>query len=282
MKVLKRAAVLSILINILLFLIKAFVGFISNSIAVISDAVNSLTDIAASVAIMISVSVSLKKPDKEHQFGHRAAQPIAVFLIALFTGVVGFDVIKEAITRLISPGKVNISTAVYIVLLSSILIKLLMTRYQSKIGKTYDSPGLRASAVDSLNDVMASSISLIGVVGVHLGFPYIDGAAGIVIALFIFNSGYKIAKENIDYLMGKSADEKLILEIANQSMKIKGVKGFNDLRTYYMGDKIHVEIHIEVDKDLPTDHSHDIGNEVKAVLEKINGVQKAFIHIDPV
>jgi cation diffusion facilitator family transporter len=120
------------------------------------------------------------------------------------------------------------------------------------------------------------------VAGVQLGFTYIDGAAGIAIALFIFNSGYKIAKENIDYLMGKSADEKLILEIANKAMKIKGVKGFNDLRTYYMGDKIHVEIHIEVDKDLPTGESHDIGNDVKIVLEKIEGIQKAFIHIDPV
>jgi len=248
MQVLKKAAVLSILTNILLFIIKAIVGVISNSIAVISDAINSLTDIIASAAITFSVSVSLKKPDKEHQFGHRAAQPIAVFLIALFTGVVGFEVIKEAISRFISPGEVNISSAVYIVLFSSIVIKLIMTRYQSKIGKTYDSPGLRASAVDSLNDVLASSISLIGVLGIQLGLTYIDGAAGIAIALFIFNSGYKIAKENIDYLMGKSADEKLILEIANQAMKIKGVKGFNDLRTYYMGDKIHVEIHIEVDK----------------------------------
>jgi len=282
MQVLKKAAVLSILTNILLFIIKAIVGVISNSIAVISDAINSLTDIIASAAITFSVSVSLKKPDKEHQFGHRAAQPIAVFLIALFTGVVGFEVIKEAISRFISPGEVNISSAVYIVLFSSIVIKLIMTRYQSEIGKTYDSPGLRASAVDSLNDVLASSISLIGVLGVQLGLTYIDGAAGIAIALFIFNSGYKIAKENIDYLMGKSADEKLILEIANQAMKIKGVKGFNDLRTYYMGDKIHVEIHIEVDKDLPTNESHDIGNDVKTVLEKIEGIQKAFIHIDPV
>jgi len=282
MQVLKKAAVLSILTNILLFIIKAIVGVISNSIAVISDAINSLTDIIASAAITFSVSVSLKKPDKEHQFGHRAAQPIAVFLIALFTGVVGFEVIKEAISRFISPGEVNISSAVYIVLFSSIVIKLIMTRYQSKIGKTYDSPGLRASAVDSLNDVLASSISLIGVLGIQLGLTYIDGAAGIAIALFIFNSGYKIAKENIDYLMGKSADEKLILEIANLAMKIKGVKGFNDLRTYYMGDKIHVEIHIEVDKDLPTNESHDIGNDVKTVLEKIEGIQKAFIHIDPV
>ncbi|HVO74343.1 MAG TPA: cation diffusion facilitator family transporter [Ignavibacteriaceae bacterium] len=282
MQVLKRAATFSIFINILLFIFKGIVGIISNSIAVITDAVNSLTDIAASAAIMFSVSVSLKKPDKEHQFGHRAAQPIAVFLIALFTGVVGFEVTKEAVGRIIKPGVVSISAPVYIVLAASIIIKLVMTRYQSRIGKNFDSPGLRASAVDSLNDVWASSLSLIGVLGVQFGLIYLDGAAGIAIAIFIFHSGYKIAKENIDYLMGKSAGENLTLEIANQTMKIKGIKGFNHLRTYYMGDKIHVEIHVEVDKDLSTDKSHDIGNDVKAVIEKIEGIQKAFVHIDPV
>jgi cation diffusion facilitator family transporter len=282
MQVLKRAATVSIIINILLFIFKGIVGIISNSIAVITDAVNSLTDVISSAAIMFSVRVSSKKPDKEHQFGHRAAEPIAVFLIALFTGVVGFEVIKEAVRRLISPGVVIISAPVYIILFSSIIIKLIMTRYQSRIGKSYDSPGLRASGVDSLNDVLASTLSLIGVLGVQFGLIYLDGAAGILIALFIFNSGYKIAKENIDYLMGKSADENLTLEIANQAMKIKGIKGFNHLRTYYMGDKVHVEIHVEVDKDLSTDKSHDIGNDVKSVIEKIEGIQKAFVHLDPV
>lgn len=281
-KILKRAATVSLLINLLLFILKASVGVISNSIAVISDAINSLTDIVSSAAIRYSVKISLQKPDKDHQFGHNAAQPIAVFLVALFAGIVGIEVIKESISRIINPYKTHIGLAVYIVLVLTIIIKLLLTRYQSFIGKTYKSPGLRASAVDSLNDVLASSLSIAGVIGVQLGLRYIDGIAGILIAFFIFKSGYEIAKENIDYLMGKSADENLILEIVNRAMKIKGVKGFNDLRSYYVGDKFHIEIHIEVDKNMSTEISHDIGNDVKRAIEEMDGIQKVFVHIDPI
>lgn len=281
-KILKRATFFSLVVNIFLFIIKIIVGVISNSIAVISDAINSLTDIVSSAVIMYSVKVSLKKPDEEHQFGHNAAQPIAVFLIALFTGVVGINVIEESISRIISPGEIHVNSAVYIVLAITVLVKILLTRYQSSVGKTYKSPALKASAIDSLNDVLASSLSIIAVFVVELGFPYVDGIAGILIAFFIFKSGYEIAKENLDYLMGRSAEEHLILEIANRALAIKGVVGMNDLRSHYVGNKFHIEIHIEVDKDISTELSHDIGNKVKFAIQEIDEVQQVFVHIDPV
>lgn len=281
-KILRRATYLSLFVNIFLFIIKIIVGILSNSIAVISDAINSLTDIVASAVIMYSVSVSLKKPDEEHQFGHNAAQPIAVFLIVLFTGIVGLNVIEESIRRIISPDKIYISSAVYIVLGITILVKIVLTRYQSKVGKTFKSPALKASAVDSLNDVLASSLSIIAVFVVGLGFPYVDGIAGILIAFFIFKSGYEVAKENLDYLMGRSASEHLILDIANRALAVKGVVGMNDLRSHYVGNKFHIEIHIEVDKSLSTELSHDIGNKVKYAIQEIDEVQQVFVHIDPV
>lgn len=281
-KILKRATYLSLIVNIFLFAIKIVVGVISNSIAVISDAINSLTDIVSSAVIMYSVKVSLKKPDEEHQFGHNAAQPIAVFLIALFTGVVGINVVEESIKRIISPDEIYVNSAVYIVLAITVVVKIVLTRYQSSVGKTYKSPALKASAIDSLNDVLASSLSIIAVFIVELGFPYVDGIAGILIAFFIFKSGYEIAKENLDYLMGRSAGKQLILEIANRAMAVKGVVGMNDLRSHYVGNKFHIEIHIEVDKNTITELSHDIGKKVKYSIQEIDEVQQVFVHIDPV
>jgi cation diffusion facilitator family transporter len=231
---------------------------------------------------MYSVRVSLQKPDEEHQFGHNAAQPIAVFLIALFTGVVGLNVIEESIGRIISPGKIYVNSAVYIVLGTTIIVKILLTRYQSKVGMRFKSPALRAQAVDSLNDVLASGLSIVAVFLVEMGLPYVDGIGGILIAFFIFKSGYEIAKENLDYLMGRSADEGLIFEIVKKAMSIQGVKGMNDLRSHYVGNKFHIEIHIEVDKDISTETSHRIGNEVKYAIQGIEEVQQAFVHIDPV
>jgi len=282
-KILKRAANLSLAANIFLFIIKAIAGIISNSIAVISDAINSLTDVVSSAAIMYSVKVSLKKPDDDHQFGHNAAQPIAVFLIALFTAIVAINLIQASIGRILNPNEHhNINSLVYGILIVTITVKLILSRYQSKVGKTFRSPGLKASAIDSLNDVIASSLSIIGVIGVQIGLPYIDGIAGILISFFILKSGYEIAKENIDYLMGRAADDQLILEIANRAMNIKGVVGMNDLRSHYVGNKFHIEIHIEVDKHMTTQNSHDVGKEVQKGIESIEEIQKVFVHIDPV
>lgn len=281
-KSLHRATTYSILVNLLLFILKAVVGIISNSIAVISEAVNSLTDIISSAAIKYAVKVSSKKPDETHQFGHNAAQPIAAFVVAVFAFVVGIKIVEESIKRIISPEDITIHWAIYVVLGVTIVVKIILSKYQKSIGKKFTSPAMNAAGVDSLNDVLASAIALIGVICVDFGFRFVDGIAGILVALFIFKTGYEVAKENIDYLMGKSADEKLIFEIASKALKVEGVEGLNDLRSHYVGDKFHIEIHVEVNKDISTTISHDIGKKVKFAIEDMDEVQKVFVHIDPV
>jgi cation diffusion facilitator family transporter len=279
---LKRATNIALTANIFLFTLKIIVGVISNSIAMISEAVNSLTDIISSFAIIYSVRISSQQPDRLHQFGHRAAQPIASFIVAVFAGVLGLNIVQESIKRIISPVHINVDFYVYAVLGFTILTKLLMNRYQVFIGKKYNSPAVRAQAVDSINDVLASSLALIGIICVQFGYSRVDGVAGIMVAFFIFRSGYEIAKENIDYLMGRAADEELIIEVANRALKVMGVEGLNDIRSYYVGDKYHIEIHIDVDKTVTTKESHDIGKQVQFAIEELPEIEKVFVHIDPV
>lgn len=279
---LKRATDVALAINIFLFFIKAVVGVISNSIAVISEALNSFTDILVSIGIKIAVKISREKPDKKHQFGHNAAQPIAAFILSVFAFVVGINIVEESIKRLIDPQPINTVPSVYIVLIITIITKIILNRYQAKIAKIFKSPAIRAASVDSINDVLASTIALIGVVGAFYGLEYFDSIAGIFVAMFIFKSGYEVAKENIDYLMGVSANMEFEDNIREITMGIGGVKGINDLRSHYVGNKFHIEIHIEVDKDISTSLSHDIGNSVRFTLEKIDDVQKVFVHVDPV
>jgi cation diffusion facilitator family transporter len=281
-KELKRAAYLTLAANIFLFIFKAAAGIISNSIAVISEAINSLTDIISSGAIMYSVRISLKKPDEDHQFGHNAAQPLSVFLIALFTAMLSINLIEESVKRIITPYRINITPPVYIILVVTVILKLILNRYQNSVSIKYKSPALKATAIDSMNDVLTSSLSIVGIIGVQLGFRYVDGIAGILIALFIFRSAYQMAKENIDYLMGKSADKNLILEIANVALKVEGVRGLNELKSHYVGNKFHVEIHIDVDKNLSTEISHDIGKNVQKAISNLSEINQVFVHIDPV
>ena len=279
---LKRATDVALGINIFLFIIKAIVGVLSNSIAVISEALNSFTDILVSIGIKIAVNISREKPDSKHQFGHNAAQPIAAFILAVFAFVVGINIIEESIKRLLSPEVVHTIPSVYIVLAITIVTKILLNRYQIKIAKMFNSPAIRAAAVDSINDVLASSIAMIGIIGAALKMTYIDSIAGIMVAMFIFKSGYEVARENLDYLMGRSATKEFDEKLKLITLGIEGVKGINDLRSHYVGNKFHVEIHIEVDKNATTRISHDIGNMVRSRLEQEDDVQKVFVHIDPV
>jgi len=279
---LKRATDIALLINIFLFIIKSIVGILSNSIAVISEALNSLTDILSSLGIKYAVKLSREKPDPKHQFGHTPAQPIAAFILSVFAFVVGINIIEESIKRLIEPQNINTIPSVYVVLIITMIIKIVLNRYQVKIGKMFNSPAIKAASVDSINDVLASSIALVGVIGAAYNLKFIDSIAGIMVAMFIFKTGYEVAKENLDYLMGRSASKEFDEKLKSITKGINGVKGINDLRSHYVGNKFHIEIHIEVNKDLNTKASHDIGNQVKFTLEKLEEVQKVFVHIDPV
>lgn len=279
---LKRATDVALGINIFLFVIKAVVGILSNSIAVISEALNSFTDILVSIGIKIAVKISRQQPDTKHQFGHNAAQPIAAFILSVFAFVVGINIVEESIKRLINPQEINTLSSVYIVLIITIITKIILNRYQVKIAKIFKSPAIRAASVDSINDVLASSIALVGVIGAYFNFDYLDSIAGIFVAMFIFKSGWEVGKENIDYLMGVSANKEFDNQVREITMSISGVKGINDLRSHYVGNKFHIEIHVEVDKNISTSISHDIGNNVRFALEKIDEVQKVFVHVDPV
>ncbi len=279
---LKRATDITLGINIFLFLIKATVGIISNSIAVISEALNSFTDILVSIGIKIAVKISRDKPDQKHQFGHNAAQPIAAFILSVFAFVVGINIVEESIKRLIEPKNIHFIPEVYLVLIITIATKIILSRYQVKISKQYNSPAFKAASVDSINDVLASTIALLGIFGASFNLNYFDSIAGILVAMFIFKSGYEVGRENLDYLMGRSASKEFDNKIKEMTMNIEGVKGINDLRSHYVGNKFHIEIHIEVDKNTPTSLSHDIGNKVRYALEEIEEVQKVFVHIDPV
>lgn len=279
---LKKATNIALGTNILLFVLKLIVGVISNSIAIISEAVNSFTDIISSFAIKFGVKISSMKPDQKHQFGHTAAQPIATFIVAVLAGVLGVNIVQESVQRIINPPEIKVDFLVYGVLILTIVTKISLNRYQMHVAKKFRSPAIRAQAVDSINDVLASSLAFAGIIGVQLGYPRIDGIAGILVAFYIFRSGYEIARENIDYLMGKAADEQLIIEIANRALKIEGVKGLNELKSHYVGDKFHIEIHIEVNESVTTKESHDIGKRVQFSIEELPEIQKVFVHIDPV
>ena len=278
----KIATLLGIYGNLLLFILKFIVGFLYNSIAVISDAVNSLTDIVASVIVYISVKVSSKSADKKHPFGHHRAEPIAGLIVAIFIGIVGFEIIKYAFERLLKGGYFIRGVAPIMVMLFTLILKSGMYIYTLRVGKKYNSTAILASAVDHRNDVLISIGALIGVGGAYFGYPIMDPLFALLIGFWIVYAGYKIGLDNLKFLMGEAPSKELMDRIKRIALSIDYVKGINDVRAHYVGVLLHVEVHIEVDRKLTIYRAHTIGKKVQNKLEKLDEIDRAFIHIDPV
>jgi len=277
-----RATVVNILGNLFLFTIKIWAALVSGSIALLSEAFNSLTDIVSSIAVFICVRISDKEADEGHPFGHSRAEPVAGIVVAVFAGILGFEVIRTSFNRLVMGKEVFVGTLTLFVPVITAVLKGAMFWYFRRVGRAAISPAIIASSVDSLSDVFVAIAALVGIAGVRMGYWYLDPMAGLVISLWIIYTGYRIGMENIDYLMGKAPDAALMDDIKRAALMVKGVKAINTARAHYVGPFIQVEMHVEVPRDLSTGDSHAIGKEVERNIERIGAIQKAFIHIDPV
>ncbi len=277
-----RATLLNIVGNTALFALKLVAGILSGSIALISDSINSLNDIAASIATFICVKISGKQADEGHPFGHSRAEPIAGLIIAVLAGILGFEVIRVSVERLLDATTPEVDLFTLVVPVVTIVAKGAMGFHFKGVGKRFNSPALLATAVDAYMDVLVAIAVLIGVAGVWLGYPVLDPIAGLVVSIWIIYAGYSIGVENIDYLMGKSPPKALMEDIRTAACAVEGVRDINTVRAHYVGSYIHVEIHIEVDKNLPTKDSHAIGKAVERAVESIVSIDKCFVHIDPV
>ena len=276
-----KATILGLCGNTFLFIIKIVVAVKSGSLIILAEAMDSFTDIVASVAVYISVRVSAKKADAGHPFGHHRAEPISGLIVAVIAGMAGMELTHMSITRLISGETVSFGIAPLAVLVATIGIKFSMKQYLENTGKKVNSPAILASAKDCKNDVLVAFGALMGMTGAYYGYYLLDPILGMVVSLWIIRTGYSIGVENIDYLMGKKASEELIKELKKKALEVQGVKGLNEVKTHHVGNYIHVEMHINVDGETPTIESHRIGKEVQRALESLESEDKAFVHIDP-
>ena len=278
----KLASNVALFANAFLFLFKLILGLLSGSLAVISDAFHSLMDVIAAVTLSIGIRISHKEADRDHPFGHHRAEPIAALFVAVIAGILGFEILRESILKLFYGSSPIKGKLAIIALLITLILKGALTLFFKHLLKKDARPGIRALVIDSKNDMLATLVSLLGVILASLDMLYFDPLAGMILSIFIFKGGYEIGIENIDLLMGKKGAEAINQKIRERAHKEKGVLGTNTLRSHHVGNTLHVEIHIEVDHLMDTAHSHEISDRVEHAIENMPEVSKAFVHVDPV
>lgn len=271
-------AVAGVALSALLFAAKLWAGLTSGSVAVLSDALNSFLDVISYTIVYVGIRVHALDPDENHPFGHRRAEPLAGLVIAILAVILAVTIGRDALLHLRAPQDPEYSVWTFAILIGAGLAKALIAAFYRRAWRRTGSPALRASFVDSRNDVLATALALTGFI---LGGA-LDAAAGLAIGAWILFSGGRLGTENLRYLMGHAPTEEMLASIRRAATVVPGVQGLNDVRAHYVGDRIHVEIHIEVDGSMASREAHDIGVAVKQSIERLHLVDKAFVHIDPV
>ncbi len=273
---------LGIFLNLFLFGGKLFVGLASGAISAVADAFNNLSDAASSVITLLGFRLANQKPDSDHPFGHGRFEYISGLIVSLLILLVGFELGKSSIEKIVNPEAVTFSIVSVIILSVSVLVKLYMAYYNRSIGRKIASTAMVATAADSMSDAVATSVVLICMLVSHFTSLQIDAYCGLAVSVFILYSGFRSAKETISPLLGQPPTQELVDEIENIVKSYPIVSGIHDLVVHDYGPgRLMVSLHAEVPANGDLLEIHDvIDNAEKELGEKLNC--EAVIHMDPI
>jgi len=281
-KLIGLSGVLGIFCNTLIFIFKLTLGFWVNSIAIISDAFNNLSDIGSSLVSIITAKLSNLPPDEEHPHGHGRYEYIGSLVVAFIIGTVGFELLKQSYNKIMNPTPVLFSLWVFVILSVNILIKLWMYSYNMYIFKTINSNINKATAFDSLSDIVGTSIIMVAMVlGLYTDLP-IDGFMGVIIALIIMVTGYNIAKETVSMLIGSIPDVDVQHRIKTIVNEGEYVIQSHDLKIHDYGPgRVNASIHVEVPDFVNIVDAHTSIDQLEKKIKDETDVD-ITIHIDPI
>jgi cation diffusion facilitator family transporter len=273
--------ILGVFCNLLLFILKLMIGLLSNSIAVISDAFNNLSDLGSSLISIIGAKMSNRPPDPEHPFGHGRFEYISSLVVSFLILTVGFQLLKSSISKIVTPEKVMFNSNLIIILVFSILVKLWMFSYNRYIGKTINSSIQQATAFDSLNDVIATGAVLLTTLISHYFNVTIDGFVGLAISILILFTGVKIAKDTINLLLGSAPNPELVQDIQAKVCTGQYIIGTHDLVVHDYGPgRVLASIHAEFPDTVSTVMAHSIVDDLEEQISNQLGINMV-VHIDP-
>ena len=281
LKVGKLEGYLSIFSNLFLFGIKLFLGLISQSIALLADAFHTLMDVATSGIVILGFKLSQKPADAEHPFGHGRAETISSLLISFLIGLVGIEFLKSSIGRLYDSEELMVDPKMIFIIIVTIMVKEIMARVSYEMGELIESDILKGDAAHHRSDMLSSLLVVVGLIGVRLGWPELDSYMGIGVSVFILYTGYKLAQNAVDELLGKPPTKEMINSISVIATKVGGVLNVHDIIVHQYGVKKFISLHIEVGDDRTADELHIIADLVEDKIAK-KMYANVVTHIDPV
>ena len=274
--------IVGICFNLILFTIKALAGLFSHSIAITADAFNNLSDAASSIITLVGFRMAGQKPDSDHPFGHGRIEYISGLLVSILIVLMGFELVKSSVSKIFHPEAPDYSPVIIGILIFSILVKCYMALYNRRIGTRISSVAMKATAIDSLSDMVATTVVLIGTIVSATSGIIIDGYCGVLVGMFILYSGFVAAKDTISPLLGQPPEPEFVKQINDIVLSYDAVTGIHDLIVHNYGPgRTLISLHAEVPADGNILTLHDTIDTIEHELRsKLNC--NAVIHMDPV
>ena len=272
-KTIVRTSVIGIIANVILSVLKAVIGFASGSIAIVTDAVNNLTDVLSSVITIIGAKVAVKRPDKEHPLGHGRAEYISAAVISVLVIYAGVTAIIESVKKINNPGDISYGTVQIIILIMAVLVKVGLSIYVTAVGKKVDSDALVNSGKDALGDVLTSSATIVAAFVFIFAHISIEGFVGILIGFFIIKAGLDMLTETLGDIIGRRPDAELTRNIKDAICEFDGVYGAYDLILHNYGpDKYMGSVHVEIDSSKSADEIDTLSRRITHTIYAKYGV----------
>lgn len=276
------AGAVGIVTNFLLFLMKIIVGTVFHSVSVTADAVNNLTDSGSSVVTLIGFKMASKPADEKHPFGHARIEYLSGVIVSFIVIFLGLQLGMSSIEKILTPEENVLTPVALVVLVISILAKLWQCLFYRKVGRMIKSESVEATSKDSRNDVIATSVVLLGAVITMLTGVNLDGYMGAAVALFIVFSGVQLTISTADPLLGQAPEGELVQTITEKMLSYPGIIGMHDLAVHNYGvGRCFASAHCEVDAKNDILVSHDLIDNIERDFSRDLGIHMV-IHLDPV
>ena len=272
-KTIVKTSIIAVLANIVLASFKAAVGLISNSIAVILDAVNNLSDALSSVITIIGTKLAGRAPDKEHPLGHGRAEYLSAMVVAALVLYAGITSLVESVKKIINPEPADYSAVSLVIIASAVIVKLALGLYVRFVGKKVNSGALTASGSDALFDsIISLSVLVSAVIFIIFGVS-LEAYVGILISIFIIKSGFEMLRETIDEIIGRRIDSDLSGSIKKKIAEDPDVHGVYDLiLNNYGPDRYIGSVHVAVNDTMRADEIDSMTRRVQQAVYNEFGI----------
>lgn len=278
----KVAGIFGIITNFVLGIIKLIIGFFSHSVSIMADATNNISDTASSILTIVGFKLASKKPDHKHPYGHARYEYVLGLVIAIFMFIMGLVFVKESIVKIIKPENLTINAVTYMVLLIAIFVKGMQMITYLDFSKAIDSSALKASAIDTRNDIISTTAILVSMIIMKIFSINIDGYIGLAVSGFVVYSSCMMIKEVLEPIIGIIPTPERVQQVKEKLLSYDYVQGIHDLVIHNYG--VHndfITVHVEIDSNMNMIEAHDLIDNIEKEFKETLGTDLT-IHMDPI